>query len=248
MIVKKIIYLDSNIKVCCVKTEKAEVEQISPELVQHVFFCYSIGLIDNPASRVKETIKIEKKDIIFVRNYIVISFNFDGLLKPEECEFSIHSITFFLRDNPRLEVHIGKTEAFKHIESDPVIIENLLKRTKKPSGSNHIPHNKNKNLPNKVNAKSVLNEPKVNVEDIKHFIDSYEKFKTQFKDSEIQELLENKPSTMDFNLKSFGISLLCKLLLLIKSVNELVDNDFQKDLHQFLRDQILNRLKTEVTA
>lgn len=253
MIVKKIIYLDSNIEVCCVKTEKAEVEKICPELVQHIFFCYSIGLVNNPVNRVKETIKIEKKDITFVKNYILISFNLDGLLKPEECEFSIHSITFFLKDNSRLEVHIGKTEAFKHIESDPAIFENLFKRTKKPSGSNLIPHNKNKNLSKTINVKSnpvmpVSNEPEVDVEDIKHFIDSYEKFKAQFKNSEIQELLENKPSTMDFNLKNFGFSLLCKLLLLIKSVNELVDNDFQKDLHQFLRDQILNQLKTEVTA
>jgi len=81
-----------------------------------------------------------------------------------------------------------------------------------------------------------------------HFITSYEKFKSQIEDTGMLDLLKNKPSTVDFNLKNFGISLLCKLLLLIKSVNELVDNDFQKDLHEFLRSQILNRLKTEVTA
>jgi hypothetical protein len=250
MLVKKIIYIDSNIKVCCIKNKKAELEKLCPELMQHVFFKYSIGLENNPASRVQETIKIEPKDIKCVNNHILFSFHLDGLLKPAECDFTIHSITFFLKNSPRFKIYIGISKLFRFIESDPAIIDNLLMKKKRISDQRTT---KNKNSvkntsKNSLSAVKGSHGSKGKLDDIRHFMDSYEKFKSQFKNAKINNILENKPNAIDFNLKSFGISLLCKLLLLIKSVNELVDNDFQKDLHEFLQAQILNRLEPEVTA
>ncbi|MFW9970977.1 MAG: hypothetical protein ACFFDF_12340 [Candidatus Odinarchaeota archaeon] len=241
MFVKKIIYLDSNINVCCVKNKKEEREQICPELVQHVFFCYSVGLVNNPASRIKEKVKIENKKILYGKTCIVFSFYLEGLLKPEECDLTVHSITFFFKGNSRKEVRIEKTEAFKHIESDPAILNALLKTTQNHSNQQQRSSN---NSINTLTPRTSDNFP--NIDEIKLFIDSYEKFKAQCKNSDLQQLLTTKPSSMEFNLKSFGISLLCKLLLLIKSVNELVDNDFQKDLHEFLKSQILHQTQTEV--
>ena len=81
-----------------------------------------------------------------------------------------------------------------------------------------------------------------------HFIDSYKKFKADIQDTDLLELLRHKTSTIDFNLKNFGISLLCKLLLLVKYVNELVDNDFQSDLQEFLQINIFKNVKKEVLA
>jgi hypothetical protein len=239
MIVKKIIYLDSSIKICCVKSTTAEQERLLPELVRYVFFCYSIGLINNPSSRIKETIKIERNNIRFGENYLIFSCSLDGLLKAEECDFTIHSITFFLKDQPRYKAQIGKTVAFRHMDSDPMLIEKLMKKS--------ITH-KDPETPLSIRKVAPLDTSKISLPEIKHFMNSYEKFRTRIQSSEFKDLLKNKPSAIDFNLKSFGISLLCKLLLLIKSVNELVDNDFQKDLHEFLQSQIINQLETEVSA
>jgi hypothetical protein len=241
MLVKKIIYLDTSIKVCCVKNTTAEQEKLLPELVQHVFFYYSIGLVNNPTSRVKETFKIERKDIRFGEKCLIFSCSLDGLLKPEECEFTIHSITFFLRDQPRYKAQFDKTVAFRHMDSDPAIFENLMKKNKSFT-------RKTPDTPSSICKTTSSDTSKISLHEIKHFMNSYEKFKTRIQDSEFKDLLSNKPSAIDFNLKSFGISLLCKLLLLIKSVNELVDNDFQKDLHEFLQSQIINQLETEVSA
>ena len=38
-----------------------------------------------------------------------------------------------------------------------------------------------------------------------HFIDSYKKFKADIQDTDLLELLRHKTSTIDFNLKNFGI-------------------------------------------
>jgi len=135
MILKKIIYLDSSIKICCVKTKKKEIVNISPDIVQHVIVSYCIGLVNNLGSRVKETQKIAKEDINFIDNYILISFHLDGLLKPKESEITLNSLSFFLKDKPRYEIQIGKTQEFRTIESDRTIIDNILKKAKTCSDS-----------------------------------------------------------------------------------------------------------------
>jgi len=256
MILKNIIYLDNSIKICFVKINKEELTTISPDFVQYVIISYSIGLVNKPCSRVQETIKIEKKDIFFINNFIITSFHLDGLLKPEESEIMLNSLTFFLKDKARYKVQIGKTQSFRNIESDTIFIDSLLKKAKKSRLSNSSFNSKIKKTSRNIDIKSLIPtqkdtlpiESNLKVDDTKQFINSYEQFKSQIQDTNIQELLKSRPSTLDFNLKNFGISLLSKLLLLTKYVNELVDNDFQKDLHEFLRTQILDRLKTEVTA
>lgn len=245
MNIKKIIYLDSTIKVCCEKTTPEEANKLTSKVVQQACIYYSIGLKDNPVSKVVETVKVEKKDIIYTRKYIILSFPLDGLLKPQESEITLNSIHFIFQDKSKYKVKIGYTQPFRSIESDPTVIENIIKNGRKatPSATQTKKSTKKQKL-KKISVPRLSG----NLDDIKHFINSYQRFKGKFQESELQQLLKTKPNTVDFNLKSFGISLLCKLLLLIKSVNELVDNEFQKDLHEFLRSQILNRLKTEVTA
>jgi len=245
MNIQKIIYLDSTIKVCCEKTTPEEAKKLTSKVVQQACIYYSIGLLDNPESKVIETVKVEKKDIIYTRKYIVLSFPLDGLLKPQESEITLNSIHFIFQDKSKYKVKFSYTQPFCSIESDPSVIENIIKSVRKPTPS--------ATPTKKSTKKQIVKTAPVpghsgNLDDIKHFIDSYQKFKVQLKESDLQELVDTKQNTVDFNLKSFGISLLCKLLLLIKSVNELVDNEFQKDLHEFLRSQILDRLKTEVTA
>ena len=75
------------------------------------------------------------------------------------------------------------------------------------------------------------------------FVDSFQKFKENIKDSDLLDLFSSKEKALNFNLKSFGISLLCKLLLLIKYLNNLVDNEFQEDLQKFLK---VNLMGSEV--
>jgi hypothetical protein len=81
-------------------------------------------------------------------------------------------------------------------------------------------------------------------EELQHlFEDSYHKFLKDFQNSQVNDMVKSKQ--MEFNMKNFGISLLCKMLLLVKYFNELVDNDFQDDLHTFLQQNILDAKKLE---
>jgi len=44
-----------------------------------ILLCFSVGLIENPGAKIKETIKVGKKDVEFISNYIVISFHIEDL-------------------------------------------------------------------------------------------------------------------------------------------------------------------------
>ena len=96
MELKNIIYLENYIKIFCIRSE--ETELISLDLIQNIRICYSIGLIDNPVSKIKGTIKINKKDIEFISKYIVIRMDLEDLHDPHKCEFTIYSLTFHLKD------------------------------------------------------------------------------------------------------------------------------------------------------
>ncbi len=253
MKLENVIYLDSSIKVFFLKTERKELETISPKLVQNITIGYSIGLINNLGGKVQEFIKIDRKDIEFLKNYVVISFHIENLHDSNDCEISFHLLIISLKNFSRFKMNIDKTYTFKSIQSQDFPTSNLIEN-QKISRIVKIP----KSLENQkimssnsgpINLKAMR---KVKREDHKeisnHFIDSYKKFKADIQDTDLLELLRHKTSTIDFNLKNFGISLLCKLLLLVKYVNELVDNDFQSDLQEFLHINIFKNMKKEVPA
>ncbi len=253
MKLKNVIYLDSSIKIFFLKTEREELKAISPKLIQNITMGYSIGLINNPGGKIKESIKIDRKDIEFIKNYVVVSFPIENLHDPNNCEIIFHSLIISLKDFPRFKMNIGKTYTFRSIQSENYSALNLIEN-QKVSRIVKLPKIIEKRK--KMSSNSGLIDPKtvrkVKKEDDKetsnHFIDSYKKFKADIQDTDLLELLRHKTSTIDFNLKNFGISLLCKLLLLVKYVNELVDNDFQSDLQEFLHINIFKNVKKEVSA
>ncbi|KKL02059.1 hypothetical protein LCGC14_2626670, partial [marine sediment metagenome] len=91
---------------------------------------------------------------------------------------------------------------------------------------------------------NISSSPKV--EETKLFVDSLKKFKSEIQGSNFENLIKNKAKAMDFDLKSFSFSILCKLLMLTKYVNNLVDNDFQKDLTKFVTLELANEKLSEV--
>jgi hypothetical protein len=247
MIIKNLIYKNSSIKVCLIKSGKNEKNLLNPDDIQHLIFCYNIRLINNPGEYVKEVVKIEKDGIIFVNGYIIFTIPLDSLQKPRDCEIILVSLTFCFTNKQYYKVDIGSIHAFKNINSDTTYIDNILKESSIPKRLSKTPSKKLKEDPTFTSdSKNAIDS--INPEEMRNFIISYEQFKTQFQETEMAKLLKSKPEAVDFNLKKFGISLLCKLLLLMKYVNELVDNDFQKELHEFLYTQILNRLKMEANA
>ncbi len=253
MKLENVIYLDNSIKVFFLKTEREELKIISPKLVQNITMGYSIGLINNLGGKVQEFIKIGKKNIEFIKKYVVISFHIENLHDPNNCEITFHSLIISLKDFPRFRMNIGKTYTFRSIESENYPALNLIEN-QKISRIVEIPKiiKERKIMSSNSGPNNTKTIRKVKKRDDKglsnHFIDSYKKFRAEIQDTDLLELLRRKTSTIDFNLKNFGISLLCKLLLLVKYVNELVDNDFQSDLQEFLQTNILKSVKKGVPA
>ncbi len=239
---ERIIYLDNNIKIFCVKTE-GEHETITPALVQYITLSYSIGLIDNPGRRVPEQIKIDKKNINFIENYIVASFKITGLHDPNICEMTLKTLSIHLKNSPRHTIKINKTYSFKSIQSGIPPISEKIKSPKSSKTSDKKLYSKETRI--QSSAKSEIKKAK---DSPAHFSEAYEKFKTKIQETDLIELLRKKTGSVEFNLKNFGISLLCKTLLLVKQVNELVDNEFQNDLQEFLKKNIFESIKEEVSV
>ncbi len=232
---KNIIYLDGYIKIFLVRIGREEIKKFSLALVKHLIIHYSIGLVNNKGTRIKESVKVDPNDIEFTEDYIIVSFMLEGLRDPYECEITIHTLTVFLTDGSRIRLKVEKTTQFRYITSE--FPEITLKK-----GST------NSDITNPSNTRKEEDEKEENnteKDTSEHFISSYEKFKAKIQDTDLIELIRCKTNTIDFSLKNFGISLLCKLLLLIKYVNELVDNDFQNDLQEFLKDNILKSIEQE---
>lgn len=131
----------------------------------------------------------------------MVSFPLEGLNNPQKCEITINSLTFYLINKPRYKIQIGETLAFRNIKSDISLIDNILGKVKSGKGTEKTKKATNI-IANKPTKAISQEKTEFNIEDIKHFITSYEKFKSQVKDSDIQELLVNKSGTIDFNLLS----------------------------------------------
>jgi len=232
---KNIIYLDGYIKIFLVRTGREEIKKFSLALVKHLIIHYSIGLVNNKGTRIKESVKVDPNDIEFTEDYIIVSFMLEGLRDPYECEITIHTLTVFLTDGSRIRLKVEKTTQFRYITSE--FPEIILKK-----GPTNLDIINPSNSKIKEGRKEESNTEKDTSE---HFINSYEQFKAKIQDTDLIDLIKCKTNTIDFSLKNFGISLLCKLLLLTKYVNELVNNDFQNDLSEFLKDNILKSIEKE---
>ncbi len=242
---ERIIYLDNFIKIFCIKTEEKELETITPALIQYITLSYSIGLIDNPGRRVTEQIKIDKKNINFIENYIVASFKITGLHNPNLCEMTLKRLNIYLKDIPRHTIKIDETHSFRSIQSGTSPI------TEKINAKKVLKLSKQKQDKKKTGSKAKFQsktEAKGTEDSHTNFTEAYEKFKEKIQETDLIELLRKKTGSVEFNLKNFGMSLLCKTLLLVKQVNELVDNEFQNDLQEFLKKNIFESIKTEVSV
>lgn len=237
MILKNIIYLDSSIKVIFDIPGKDEFKTLTTGNLQYLAISYRIGLIKSSGDKITETVKINKNDIEIIDNLLNTSFRLDGLHKPFDCEITLDSMTLIIKDNLKHKININETFSFRSIASDASSFFELLngKAKKEPSALKSKAKVKiSKNLPEKKSSQN--------------FIDSYEQFRDSLDKTDFIDILKLKTGTIDFNLKNFGISLLCKLLLLTKFVNELVDNEFQEDLHRFLKINFIQKTKSEVLA
>ncbi len=130
MKLENIIYLDSSIKIFFLKTEREELEALSPKSVQNITIGYSIGLINNLGGKVQEFIKINRKNIEFIKNYVVISIHIENLHDPNNCEITFHSLIIYLKDFPRFKMNIGKTHTFRSIQSENYPAANLIENQK----------------------------------------------------------------------------------------------------------------------
>ena len=251
---------DGVIKLCLAKNQERESERIVPELVRHVTINYDVGLIDNPHGIIKETLRIQKEGIEFNEDQLNLYFQLDGLIKPTECKLTLRSVIFYLKDQFKMMFRVNQTHSFLELISNNYIKEDKSLRLVRDNDqinetkgemdpredASHSPSPQKKATTTPLKKHASKSVGKKEVRDL--FVDSYEKFKEKAKKSELLELMKTKMGSIEFSLKDFGISLLCKLLLLIKYLNELVDNDFQEDLKEFLKIHVMKESIAEAVG
>jgi hypothetical protein len=228
-------HIDSGISIFCVKSGDGETKVITPEQIRYAIVNYDISLINNPLKRVKEQYKLNKRNIVFQDENFVLFFPLENIIKPNESQISFRSIIFYLQGGKKLSFQIESTYSFIELQRN-----NNGKIIHAPSkGKIHTKAGKDlqegETPPQTSPIGNTISALASRGEDTSLFVDSFQKFKDSIQDSELLNLFANKEKSINFNLKNFGISLLCKLLLLIKYLNNLVDNEFQEDLQKFLK-------------
>jgi hypothetical protein len=240
-------YIDSSIFIYCKKSKEVEFERLTLEQISYVTIAYEISVIDNPLKTIQEESRIYKNNITFNGKRFMLSFRLEELLNPSECQILLQALEFFSKDGKSLKYQLAQKYTFielsthkKETISAPQAIS--IDKIQGKAGSNlrkGITISKkggNTSSPRASNSNQTLPVAVATKEDIRTlFEDSLQKFKAEIKEAKMHETLEKKRNSLDSNIKDFGMSLLCKLLLLVKYLNLLAENDFQEDLTTFLQ-------------
>lgn len=233
------------ISIFCRKSEEDKDEKVSINYTKHIIINYDISLIHNPLHHVKEQYKLSRRDIELQHRDFVLFFPLDNIINPNDSQITLYSIIFYLKDGKKLPFHINQTYSFlelqkndtcKTIHATPIKkldtkVSKDLQKGESPSQTSSI---------NGITSSLAKEKGEGRL-----FVDSFKKFKDSIQESELLDLFSTKEKALNSNLKSFGISLLCKLLLLVKYLNNLVDNEFQADLQKFLK---VNLMGSEVAT
>ncbi|MFX1478630.1 MAG: hypothetical protein ACFFCI_10930 [Promethearchaeota archaeon] len=235
-------YTDSGISLYCGVSEEEERERLIPERIHFAIISYEISVIDDPDKKVRETCKINRKNIEFISHNFTLFFTLEELVKPMECQITLRSLLFKLDDGKKVFYRVEKSYCLSELYSSKEGTEQKIRSHGHAKTQGMEGQSLQKGKINKTGEKKIIHafesssqlSPVKN--DLQHlFEDSYQKFKDLLNEPNLQKYLKAKQNTIDFELKNFGMSLLCKLLLLVKYMNTLVDNDFQSDLHKFLQ-------------
>jgi len=246
-------HIDSGISIFYERTGEDKHQQITPENLKNVTVVYDISLIHDPLKKVKEQCRIYNRNIEYYPNYFTLFFPLENIIQPHESQITFRSLIFFFKDNPKLIFSINETYTFLELQKNSM--ENSIRTTVKNKIQGAAYENLQKGKPSKsgnthspsISPPQEQISPVITTKDELKllFEDSYKKFQADLKKSNIQNVLKSKQNTLEFNMKNFGISLLCKLLLLVKYFNVLVDNDFQDDLNTFLQHSMFENKKLE---
>ena len=236
-------HIDNGISIRCKQSGEKELRKLTPEHLRSVIVSYDISLIHDPLKKVKETCRITNRNIEYSSPYFTLFFPLENILQPHESQITFRSLTFLSHDSGKMKHSIDETYSLLELQKNS--IEHSIPSTKGIT-QGQTPKNLQKGKPSAsgtihTSSHEIITTTK---EELTHlFEDSYQKFLKDFQNSQVQDLVKTKKNSLEFNMKNFGISLLCKLLLLVKYFNELVDNDFQADLNTFLQQNLLDTTK-----
>ena len=242
-------HLDSGISICCNKLGEKEHQLFTPERLRSAIVSYEISLKHDPLKKVKETCRITNRNIEYNPQYFTLFFPLENIIEPHESQITFRSLVFLFQDKNKVTFPLSETYSFLELQKNSM--DNSVPATKDMNQGKTPESLQKGNLSPSGSSPSPRISPPQNTitttkEELKHlFEDSYQKFVRDFQNSQVQDTVQSKQATLEFNMKNFGISLLCKMLLLVKYFNELVDNDFQEDLQTFVRHNLLSSKKLE---
>ncbi|KKN15330.1 hypothetical protein LCGC14_0987100 [marine sediment metagenome] len=234
--------IDREISIYCEKSKGEDFSSLKYAVVD-----YDISLISEPLKKVREQCKIYKKNIQFQQKYFILFFPLDNIISPYESQVRFKSIMFFISGNKKVRFKINKTFSFKELQkngSGKCVNTTTIGKLHEPYQENlqkgRLSSQKKGSSTKRNSSSSTTSEETKSL-----FVDSLKQFNDEVRGSSLESLIKKKGPNLQFNLKSFGISLLCKLLLLTKYVNNLVDNNFQDDLNQFVKINLVEEKLSE---
>ena len=234
--------INGGIAIYCEKSEEEDFSSLRFAIVD-----YDISLINEPLRGVKEQSRIYKKDIQFQHQYFILFFPLDNIISPYESQVRFKSILFFMDGNRKIRFTINKTFSFKELQKNgpgksinTTTIGKLHETYQEDLQKGGLSSQKKGYTAKHNNSSSKTSEEAISL-----FVDSLKQFSDKVRGSNLESLIKKEGPTLQSNLKSFGISLLCKLLLLTRYVNSLVDNDFQDHLNQFVKINLVEEKLSE---
>jgi hypothetical protein len=242
-------HIDRGISIRCKQSGGKELQKFTPEHLRSAIVNYDISLIHDPLKKVKETCRIDNRNIECKSTNFTLFFPLENIIEPNESQITFRSLVFLLNNKSKISHPLNETYSFIELQKNSmehsIYTTEGMNQGQKDENLQEGKHFQSGNTPS-PGIPPRINTITATKEELKHlFEDSYHKFLKDFQTSQVQDMVTSKQSTLDFNMKNFGISLLCKLLLLVKYFNVLVDNDFQGDLNTFLQQNLLDTKKLE---
>lgn len=237
-------HIDSGISIQCKKSGEADDRQFTPKQLRSAIVSYEISLKNDPLKKVKEKCRINNRNIEYTTHYFTLFFPLENILEPHESQITFRSLTFIFTNKSRSKFPLNETYSFTELQKNSSIHSTIGRNQGQTDESLQRGKSSHRGSTPPPDIPPTPNTITTSKQELQHlFEDSYHKFLRDFQDTQVQEKISSKQNGLDFNMKNFGISLLCKMLMLVKYFNELVDNDFQEDLQTFLQQNLLDAKK-----
>ncbi len=208
-----------------IKFNKSESAILNFETIKKIDVKYDIYRVFNLSHKVNRyPILIGIKDLNFLDNTMKFSIDLEELKTFKGINIKFYYVKFFFIEKQR-KIVFTLNKSFSLWD----LLEDVKKERYSPKSITSI---------NNIRKIHQIHEgPQVR----EFYKNSYEDFEKNITENKTNIIIQEKKINIISNLKTFGVSLLCRILLLIKYLNEIVGNEINQDIFHFLNNHIINK-------